>query len=74
MEYVYGFMVVLFVSHLRALLLLHDINERIEVVEEVWDNFLIGNLKNESWICKELDRIMGMVTFAYEPWGNSNEY
>jgi hypothetical protein len=68
MEYVYGFMVVLFVSHLRALWLLHDIDERIEVLEEVRDNFLIGNLKKETWLWKELDRIKEKVMIANEPW------
>ena len=57
MEYVYGFMAVLFVSHLRVLWLHHNLSERVESIEAGWDQLLIESRLENSWLTQEFKRI-----------------
>ena len=56
MEYVYGFMAVLFVSHLRVLWLHHNLSERVESIEAGWDQLLIESRIESSWLTQEFKR------------------
>ena len=66
MEYVYGFMAVLFVSHLRVLWLHHNLSERVESIEAGWDQILIESRLENSWLTREFKRIKELMGDSHE--------